>query len=362
MIGIVFKKEMLSHLLSQRFAACTVLAVVHECAFSHLGGVATRYAPKASQHTDKQNKGDSIMKVLTIRILYIAVFAAWFAASSATATETPQYGGFSSHPDSLQVYLDYLNSLAMIKVEAGDELRAAVEAIPFKGSIPTTSEQEADLRGCLYDFLVAFSVSGSDSLAAEFYLREGVEDSAAIQKMKKDLESGPSLKDKAMIKMLKVAGVSISIPEPVSDAGNTPLAILKTQHRQILAIKGRDYFFGNISFFGSAFEVLEMQGQYDSYMDYAQTHGLIPKAKGSMEWPPKLREEIEKKLQEGEQRIFAQFMFIVEEPEECADFETGPMRFPFFARLAWSPKKNMWRLVEIFASNDAPVLFVFKGL
>ena len=72
-----------------------------------------------------------------------------------------------------------------------------------------------------------------------------------------------------------------------------------------------------------------------------------------MEWPPKLREEIEKKLQEGEQRIFAQFMFIVEEPEECADFETGPMRFPFFTRLAWSPKKNMWRLVEIFASNDA---------
>ena len=28
MIGIVFKKEMLSHLLSQRFAACTILAVV----------------------------------------------------------------------------------------------------------------------------------------------------------------------------------------------------------------------------------------------------------------------------------------------------------------------------------------------
>ena len=28
MIGIVFKKEMLSHLLSQRFAACTALAVV----------------------------------------------------------------------------------------------------------------------------------------------------------------------------------------------------------------------------------------------------------------------------------------------------------------------------------------------
>ena len=299
------------------------------------------------------------MKPLAI----FALIAAWFASTSvAMAEPTSQYGDFSSHPDSLQVFYDYLNSLAMIKVEAGDELQQAVEAIPVKPDIPITSEQEADLRDWLYDFLVAFSASGSDSLAAEFYLREGVEDSAAIQQMKKDLESGPSLKDKAMIKMLKVAGISISIPEPVSDAGDTPLAILKTQHRQILAIKGRDYFFSNFSFFGNAFEVLEMQGQYDSYRDYAQIHGLIPKAKGSMEWPPKLREEIKKKLQAGEQRIFAQFMFIVEEPEECADFETGPMRFPFFVRLVWSPKKNMWRPVEIFASNDAPVQFVFKAL
>ena len=286
-------------------------------------------------------------------ILYFAVLAAWFAISSATAAEKPQYGSFSSHPDSI-------NSLEMIEIEAGDELREMIEAIPFEGSVPTTSVQEADLRDWLYDFLVAFSVSGSDSLAAEFYLREGIEDPEAIQRMKKDLESGPGLKEKAMIKMLKVAGRSISIPEPVSDAGDTPLAILKTQHRQILAIKGRDYFFGNLSFLGSAFEVLEMQGEYDSYSDHAQTHGLL--LRGPMEWPPKLKKEIKKKLQMGEQRVFAQFMFIVEEPEEFADFEMGPIRHPFFVRLVWSPKKNMWRLVEIFSSNDAPVLFVFKAL
>ena len=299
------------------------------------------------------------MKFLAIRILYIAVFAIF----STTAAEPKHpYGGFSSHPNSLQVYLDYLNSLAMIKVETGAELRQAIEAIPVDLAAPIELEQETGLRDWLYDFLVAFSASGSDSLVAEFYLREGVEDPEAIQQMKKDLESGPSLKDKAMIKVLKAAGITISIPEPVSDAGNTPLAILKTQHRQILAIKGRDYFFGNLSFFGSAFKVLEMQGEYDSYGDYVQIHGLIPKAKGSMEWPPTLRKEVEKKLQAGEQRIFAQFMFIAEEPEECADFETGPLRFPFFVRLVWSPKKNMWRLVEIFASNDAPVQFVFKAL
>ena len=286
-------------------------------------------------------------------VLYFAVLAAWFAIPSPTAAEKTQYGSFSSHPDSV-------NSLEMIEIEAGDELREMIEAIPFEGSVPTTSVQEADLRDWLYDFLVAFSVSGSDSLAAEFYLREGIEDPEAIQRMKKDLESGPGLKEKAMIKMLKVAGRSISIPEPVSDAGDTPLAILKTQHRQILAIKGRDYFFGNLSFFGSAFEVLEMQGEYDSYRDHAQTHGLL--LRGPMGWPPKLKKEIKKKLQMGEQRVFAQFMFIVEEPEEFADFEMGPIRHPFFVRLVWSPKKNMWRLVEIFSSNDAPVLFVFKAL
>ena len=295
------------------------------------------------------------MKLLAIRILYIAVLAAWFAVfSTATAEPKRPYGGFSSHPDSLQSYFDYLNSLEMIKIEAGDELREAVEDIPFEVGTPTTSEQKADLHDWLYDFLVAFSVSGNDSLAAEFYLREGIEDSEAITRMKKDLESGPSFKEKALLKVM-----GISIPKPVSDAGNTPLAILKTQHRQILDLKGRDYFFGNISFFGSAFKVFEIQGEYSSYMDYTQTHGLLPK--GPMGWPPKLRKEIEKKLQESEQRVFAQFMFIVEEPEEFAGFE-GAIRHPFFVRLVWSPEKNLWRLVEIFASNDAPVMFVFKVL
>ena len=44
----------------------------------------------------------------------------------------------------------------------------------FEPGVPITPEQEADLRAWLYDFLVAFSVSGNDSLAATFYLRGGV--------------------------------------------------------------------------------------------------------------------------------------------------------------------------------------------
>ncbi len=240
-------------------------------------------------------------------------------------------------------------------------MQQAVEAIPVESSVPIPVEQEADLRDWLYDFLVAFSVSGSDSLAAEFYLREGVSSPEAIQRMKKDLEKGPSFKDKVMLKALKATGVSIpSIPKPVPDAGDTPLAILQTQHRQNLDIKGCDYFFSNLSFFDSSFSVFQLQDEYESYAAYVETRGLLPT--GFVDWSPKLKKEIKQKLKAGGQGVFAQFLFIVAEPEESADFEKGAIRYPFFVRLAWSSEQNMWRLVEIFSANDAPVIFVFAGL
>ena len=297
------------------------------------------------------------MQPLAIRTLYLALIAAWFAVSSAAVAEPKsQYGGFSPDDDGHQAYLDYINGLEMIQVEAGAELQQAIAAIPVEPSVPITPEQEADLRAWLYDFLVAFSVSGSDSLAATFYLRGGVDNPDKIQRMKKDLESGPSLKDKAALKALKAMGISIPIPEPVPDAGDTPLAILKTQHRQILYMKGRDYFFGNISFFDSKYSVFELQGAYERYVDYIKTHGLLPMGYTSS-FP--MGNEIEEALQAGEKWVAAQFMFIFAEPEETADFEKGPMRCPFFVRLVWSPEKAMWRLAETVTSNDAPVLFSF---
>ena len=106
----------------------------------------------------------------------LAIFvliAAWFTASTASAIPQSQYRDFP--PDAgHQARLDYLNGLEMIKVESGDQLQQAVEAIPVEADIDITPEQEDDLRAWLYDFLVAFSVSGSDSLVAKFYLRGGV--------------------------------------------------------------------------------------------------------------------------------------------------------------------------------------------
>ena len=293
-------------------------------------------------------------------IAIFALIAAWFAVSSVAATE--QYGYLSAAADSHQAYLDYLHALKMIEVEAGTELQQAVAAIPVKADISITPAQEADLRAWLYDFLVAFSASGSDSLAATFYLREGVDDPDKIQQIKELLERTPSPEEtaelNAKLKMLKEAGIDISslIPEPIPDAGDTPLAILKTQHRQNLDMKGRDYFFDNISFSDSKYSVFELQGEYESYVDYIKTHGLLPM--GYMGSFP-MGKEIEEALQAGEKWVAAQFMFIFAEPEEAADFETGPMRCPFFVRLVWSPEKAMWRLAEIVTPNNAPVQFSF---
>ena len=303
------------------------------------------------------------MKLLAISTLYFALVAAWLAVASAAEAEPEhQYGGFSPDAEGHQAYLDYVNRLDMIKAEAGAELQQAVEAIPVEADIPITSAQEADLRGWLYDFLVAFSASGSDSLAAAFYLRGGVDNPDQIQRIKEDLERGPSPEEIAQVKkfqeQLKAAGLAmnIPIPEPVPDAGDTPLAILATQHRQNLDAKGCDSFFDNASFFDSAYRVFELQGAYESYVDYTKTHGLLPmNHRRSLLMDNEMREA----LQAGEKWVAAQFMFIVEEPDECADFETGPMRYPFFVRLVWSPEKAMWRLVEIVMPNSAPVQFSF---
>lgn len=300
------------------------------------------------------------MQPVAIRTLYFALIAAWFAVSStAVAEPKSQYGGFSSDDDGRQAYLDYINGLEMIQVEAGAELQQAVAAIPVEPSVPITPGQEADLHTWLYDFLVAFSVSGSDSLAATFYLlRGGIDAPNKIQQVKERLERTPSPEEMAKLKMLKEAGIDVSsfIPEPVPDAGDTPLAILKTQHRQNLDMKGCDYFFGNISFFDSKYSVFELQGEYESYVDYIKTHGLLPM--GYMGSFP-MGNEIEEALQAGERWVAAQFMFIFEEPEETADFEKGPMRYPFFVRLVWSPEKAVWCLAETVTPNNAPVRFSF---
>lgn len=273
-----------------------------------------------------------------MKTLSFALIAAWFAAS-VSAEPKAQYGGYSFHPDSLQASLqafhDYVNSLEMINVEAGAELQQAIAAIPVAGDTPITPAQEADLRTWLYDFLVAFSVSSSDSLAAAFYLREGVNNPEVIEHMKNRLASEGLLK------------------------GETPFEILKAGHRELLDKNECDYYLGKVSFFDSAFEVSERQTGYSSYTQDLAASGMIPPSVASG-YPSKMKSEVQEHLQAGKPQTFVEVMFIVEEPEEFASFE-GVARIPFFFRMAWDPDKAMWRHVEIVYCLGVPY-FLFGSI
>ena len=262
----------------------------------------------------------------------LAILALIAVSSAAMAEPTSQYGGFSSHPDSLQVFYDYIHGQETMKVEAGAELRQAVEAIPVDLSAPIDLKQEAGLRDWLYDFLVAFSSSGSDSLAAAFYLREGVNNLEMIQTLKEQLAS-----------------------RDVS-TGDTPFAIFAAGHRTLLGLTKRDYFFENVSFFDSVFKVFEMQEEYDSYAFYLQTHGMIPR--GTLKFRLKLQDEVEEVLQAGEPLVFADIMFIVEEPAGVSDW-SWQGRTPSFFRLVWDAERAMWRHVEVYFSRGVPQSFLF---
>ena len=270
------------------------------------------------------------MKTLSVRTLYFALIA---IASVAAAKPMSQYGGFSSHPDSLQVFYDYIHGQEMMKVEAGDELRQAIEAIPVDLGTPIDLRQEADLRDWLYDFLVAFSASGSDSLAAEFYLREGFNNSDMVQTLKEQLAS-----------------------RDVS-TGDTPFAIFAAGHRTILSLAKRAYFFENASFFDSVFKVFKMQEEYDSYAFYLQTHGMLPR--GTLNFHLKLQDEVEAALQAGKPLVFADIMFIVEEPAGLSPWPWQG-RTPSFFRLVWDPEQAMWCHVEVYFSRGVPQNFLFS--
>ena len=261
-----------------------------------------------------------------MKTLYFALIAAWFAASSVSAEPKAHFGGYSMHPDSMQAshqsFLDYVNSLEMINIEAGDELQQAIAGIPVTGDTPITPAQEADLRAWLYDFLVAFSVSSSDSLAAAFYLREGVNNPEEMEKLKGQLASEGLLK------------------------GDTPFDILKAGHRQLLDNSDCDYYLGKVSFFDSAFEVSELQAKYSDYFESLMSRGMIPLGAYSGT-EAKMKSEVHAHIQASKPQTSVEFMCIIEEPEEFASFE-GVKRVPFFFRMAWDPDKAMWRLVELY--------------
>ena len=274
-----------------------------------------------------------------MKTLLFTLLAAGFAAFSVAAEPKPQYGGyFVKAPEDLlaarQAFSDYVNSLEMMNVEAGDALQQAIDAIPVEADPPITPDQEADLRTWLYEFLVAFSAASSDSLAAAFYLREGVNNPERIEELKNELANEGLLK------------------------GDTPFDVLKAEHRQLLDKNGYDYYFGKVSFFDSAFEVSQTQTEPSSYFMSLMEGGLLPPTAASAN-ESKMKSEVQAHLQAGKPQTLVEVMLIVEEPEEFAPIEGGHV--PFFFRLAWDPDKAMWRHVEIVYGRGT-AYFLFSAI
>ena len=265
------------------------------------------------------------MQPIAIRILCVALLA----VSSAVAVETKYpHGGFAPRLDKLQSLLAYIHTAEKIEVKAGPALWQAVEAIPIATGVPITPAQEADLRNWLYDFLVAFSASGNDSLAAQFYLREGINNPTALKHIKETLASW-------------------GIPQD-----DTPFDLLQAMHRAVLDAQGYEYRFGHAFFRHSTFKVFEMQGRYEPYRAYLRN---VVKARF------KLQQEVEAALRAGEKRVFTDIAFVAAEPAEGAGSE-GPVCTPFFCRLVWDSERAMWRFVEVFYTSKRPNPFLFSAM
>jgi hypothetical protein len=265
------------------------------------------------------------MQRLAIRILSLALITA--ASAAAVETKYPS-GGFDPRLDKLQGLLDYVQTTKKVEIKAGPKLWQTITAIPVATGVPITSEQEADLRDWLYDFLVAFSASGNDSLAAQFYLREGINNPRALQHMQETLKSW-------------------DIPQ-----GDTPFDLFRAMHRAILDHQGYEYCFSNAFFRHSTFKVFEMQGQYERYGSYPRN---------AVKSRFKLQKEVAAALRAGEKRVFTDIAFVTEEPAEFAGSE-GPTCTPFFCRLVWDPERTMWRFVEVFYTSKRPNPFLFSAI
>ncbi len=269
------------------------------------------------------------MQPLAVRILCVALIAVFGSVSSAAAVAIKRPDdSFAPRLDRIQGLLDYIHAAEKIKVKAGPTLWQAVEAIPVATNRSITPAQEADLRDWLYDFLVAFSASSNDSLAAQFYLREGVNNPAALQYMKKTLENW-------------------GIPR-----GDTPFDLFRAMHRAVLNAQDYEYRFGNVFLRHSTFEVFEMQGRYERYRSHPKD---VVKAKF------KLQKEVEAALRAGETRLFTDIAFVAEEPVERTA-SANSIYTPFFCRLVWDSEREMWRFVEVVYNSKRPNSFLFSAI
>ena len=290
------------------------------------------------------------------------------------------YGGFTQ--ENIQEFDDYINGLEMIKVQAGEELDQAIDAIPINLETAIDLEQERGLRDWLRQYLIAFSESGNDSLAAVFYLRAG---------FNKERYIAQSLKWINLVRENAQANVIVQRPdgtrltkeeieksskkkidnvraraETALKEGALPL--FRSMHKDALRNHNKEHFIENISFQDSGFRVFELGQETPTFLRLASDQGMLPR--GYMSHETGLSDKLPALLEAGAKIICADILFIVEEadplpleftpnlvpplPPEFTPITpnlVGPKHTPSFFRLMWDQDKKIWDHLEVFYSS-----------
>ena len=278
------------------------------------------------------------------------------------------YGGFTQ--ENMQEFNDYINGLEMIKVQEGEELGQAIEAIPINLETAIDLEQERGLRDWLRQYLIAFSESGNDSLVAVFYLRAGFNKERYIAQnlvwadfARKNAQN-PSINiknadgtiltdeeeiEKAVQKM--VDGVRVSAETALKEGA---LPLFRSMHKDALN-HNKEYFIENVSFHDSSFRVFELGKEDPTFLHLASDRGMLPM--GHRPYSTGLSDKLPALLEAGEKITCADILFIIEEPLEFTpSLVPRPRRTSSFFRLMWDQDKKLWRHLEVFYSPGARVI------
>ncbi len=277
--------------------------------------------------------------------------------SSPSQAREGGYGGFTR--ENFQEFYNYINGQEMIKVQEGEELDQAIDAIPINLETAIDLEQERSLRDWLRQYLIAFSESGNDSLAAVFFLREGF-DAEKYKRTKmewaEDYARSQSSNDEEIENMVE------KIREEVETAlmEKSPLSIIRSDHKAILRSLNKEYFIENVSFHDSVFRVFELNKGNQTFFSLAKDRGMLPTGFVKYSLSTELKEQLPARLEAGEKIICMDIMFTVEEPSESAFDPTTTRRTPSFSRLMWDRDKKLWHHLEVFYSPSVAESYLFN--
>ena len=294
------------------------------------------------------------------------------------------YGGFTQ--ENMQEFNGYINGLEMLKVQEGEELNQAIDAIPINLEAAIGLDQERGLRDWLRQYLIAFSESGNDSLAAVFYLRAGfnkeryiaqslkwinlVQENARNPSVIIQRPDGTRLTKEEIEKssQKKIDNVKARAEAALKEGA---LPLFRSMHKEALRNQNKEYFIENVSFQDSGFRVFELGQETPTFLRLASDQGMLPRGYTSYEIG--LSDKLPALLEAREKIICADILFIVEEllpleftpnpvpplPPEftpIAPNPVGPKRTPSFFRLMWDQDKKIWNHLEVFHSSGVGVV------